>query len=74
MLTETQKLAINNEHLLDFLLTNTIALQQCIDVLEILNFKFIATRTTTTIENELKTQENIVKVQEKYTHYANLKR
>jgi hypothetical protein len=69
-----QKLAINDEHLLDFLSTNTTALQQCIDVLETLDFKFIVTKTTTTIENKLKVQENIVKAQERYIHYTNLKR
>jgi hypothetical protein len=54
ILAGTQELVINNEYLLDFLPINTIALQQCIKVLEILNFKFIATRITTTIKNELK--------------------
>jgi hypothetical protein len=67
-------LVINDERLLDFLLTNTIALQQYIDVLKTLDFKFIVTKTTTIIENELKAQENIAKAQERYTHYANLKR
>jgi hypothetical protein len=74
ILTETQELTINNKCLLDFLSTNTTTLQQCIDILEILDFKFIVTKTTTTIENELKAQENIAKTQERYTHYTNLKR
>jgi hypothetical protein len=39
-----------------------------------LDFKFITTKTTTTTENELKTQENIAKAQEKYIYYTNLKR
>jgi hypothetical protein len=60
-LLESQKLTLNDERVIDFLLSNSAVLQMCIDALEVLDLHFVASSITEITKEEKLAQENIAK-------------